>query len=62
LTFRLSPYAKGGDKIVINCVYGSAIGVRSKERINGTRMTRIIADLGFIHLLASPRRIAAPSI
>jgi hypothetical protein len=32
---------------VINCVYGSAIGVRSKERINGTLMTRmtlIIAD------------------
>jgi hypothetical protein len=34
-------------RLVINCVYGSAIGVRSKEGVNGTRMTRmtrIIAD------------------
>jgi hypothetical protein len=32
---------------VINCVYSPAIGVRRKERINGTRMTlvtRIVAD------------------
>jgi len=32
---------------VINGIYGPAIGVRSKDRINGTRitlMTRIIAD------------------
>jgi hypothetical protein len=32
---------------VIHCVYGPAIGVRSNERINGTRitlMTQIITD------------------
>jgi hypothetical protein len=34
-------------RLFINCIYGSAIGVRSKERINRTRMTLmtlIIAD------------------
>jgi hypothetical protein len=29
---------------VINCVYGAAIDVCSKERINGTLMTLIFTD------------------
>src|SRR5262245_900194 len=46
----------------INCICGSATGVRSKEHDNRTRMTRmtrIIADVAFVHSalrLESPQR------
>src|SRR5262245_17528306 len=47
VTSRCFPHRSSGIRSVINCIYGPAIGVRSKDRINGTRMTlmtRIIAD------------------